>query len=163
VRSEEYVLKTSKRRGIQKERIMKQSSEYHLTIIDDAGLVGRLKDELREVAHESELTWPEFKRDPKGFTGRMVRGYAAAGSKFLKGPNVVLAMTSAVFLVVAVILGIVLLDKWRAIREQQIAAKAQQVKEELVAWVKTLMSAASSRRSCSARKRAVFMEVCSPS
>jgi TonB family protein len=107
-----------------------QRPEYHLTIIEDAGLIGRLKDEIKEVAHQSELTWPEFKRDPKGFSGRMVRGYAAAGSRFLKGPNVVLAMTSAVFLVVAVILGIVLLDKWRARREQQIA-KAQQVREEL--------------------------------
>ncbi len=34
--------------------------EYHLTFIDDAGLMARLSAALREVAHESELTWPEF-------------------------------------------------------------------------------------------------------
>src|SRR5882762_7832455 len=42
--------------------------EYHLTIIEDAGLVSRLMDQIKLVAHESELTWPEFKRAPLGFT-----------------------------------------------------------------------------------------------
>ena len=41
--------------------------EYHVTFMDDAGLVSRLVDAVKEVAHESELTWPEFKRDPFGF------------------------------------------------------------------------------------------------
>src|SRR5688572_20033107 len=49
--------------------------EYHLTFMDDAGLVSRLTDALKGVAHESELTWPEFKRDPFGFSKRMVVGY----------------------------------------------------------------------------------------
>ncbi|HVQ37337.1 MAG TPA: hypothetical protein VMS31_07385, partial [Pyrinomonadaceae bacterium] len=53
--------------------------EYHLTFMDDAGLVTRLTGALKEVAHESELTWPEFKRDPFGFTKRMVVGYGQAG------------------------------------------------------------------------------------
>ena len=62
--------------------------EYHLTFMDDAGLVTRLSDALKEVAHESELTWPEFKRDPFGFTKRMVFGYGQAGWRFLSQPNV---------------------------------------------------------------------------
>ena len=49
--------------------------EYHLTIMDDSGLVARLSHELRDVAHEYELTWPEFKRDPFGFTKRAFVGY----------------------------------------------------------------------------------------
>src|SRR6185436_5276065 len=49
--------------------------EYHVTFMDDAGLVTRLSDAIKEVAHESELTWPEFKRDPFGFSKRMVVGY----------------------------------------------------------------------------------------
>src|SRR5262245_35905264 len=44
--------------------------EYHLTMMDDAGLVTRLSHEVKDVAHEYELTWPEFKRDPFGFTKR---------------------------------------------------------------------------------------------
>src|SRR6185503_18988684 len=47
-----------------------QRGEFHLTMIDDAGLVGRLAKEVKDVAHEYQLTWPEFKRDPFGFTKR---------------------------------------------------------------------------------------------
>src|SRR5215472_2341289 len=36
--------------------------EYHLTIMDDAGLAQRLAHELKDVSHEYQLTWPEFKR-----------------------------------------------------------------------------------------------------
>ncbi|HEV7858692.1 MAG TPA: hypothetical protein VGO91_08695, partial [Pyrinomonadaceae bacterium] len=46
--------------------------EYHLTIIEDAGLTARLAKEVREAAHQSQLTWPEFKRDPVGFSKRSV-------------------------------------------------------------------------------------------
>ncbi len=53
--------------------------EYHLTFIDDTGVTQRLIAELKEVAHNSELTWPEFKRDPFGFSKRMVVGYGQAG------------------------------------------------------------------------------------
>ena len=116
---------------------MKQNSEYHLTIIEGAGLIGRLKDELREVAHQSELTWPEFKRDPTGFTGRMVRGYAAVGSRFLKGPNVVLAMTTAVLILVAVIVSILLLDKLQLIHRRHVAVNRSISGElELTDWVR---------------------------
>src|SRR4030095_14342750 len=38
--------------------------EYHLTIMDDSGLVARLSHELKDTAHQYELTWPEFKHDP---------------------------------------------------------------------------------------------------
>ena len=41
--------------------------EYHLTFLDDAGLTSRLSHELRDTAHQYQLTWPEFKRDPFGF------------------------------------------------------------------------------------------------
>ncbi|HEY0377435.1 MAG TPA: hypothetical protein VGC87_10820, partial [Pyrinomonadaceae bacterium] len=48
------------------------ANEYHLTFMDDTGLTRRLAGELREVAHNSELTWPEFKRDPFGYSKRFV-------------------------------------------------------------------------------------------
>ncbi|MDT5063677.1 MAG: hypothetical protein QOH63_4136, partial [Acidobacteriota bacterium] len=50
-------------------------AEYHLTFLDDTGLTRRLMDKLKVVAHNSELTWPEFKRDPFGYSGRFVKGY----------------------------------------------------------------------------------------
>ncbi|HEY0320932.1 MAG TPA: hypothetical protein VGC66_08275, partial [Pyrinomonadaceae bacterium] len=45
-------------------------NEYHLTIIEERSIIGRLLEELREIAHDAQLTWPEFKRDPFGFTRR---------------------------------------------------------------------------------------------
>ena len=57
--------------------------ELHLTIIDDAGLVGRLAKEVSDVAHEYQLTWPEFKRDPFGFTKRSLVGYGQMPRSFL--------------------------------------------------------------------------------
>jgi len=104
--------------------------EYHLTIIEDAGLVSRLVDQIKVVAHESELTWPEFKRAPLGFTRRLVSGYSLAFGKFLRRPNVAVAITSAVFVVVSVLVAIVLIDRMHLRRAQQQVAK-QQVKEEL--------------------------------
>jgi TonB family protein len=69
--------------------------EYHLTIMDDAGLVSRLTTELREVAHESQLTWPDFKRDPFGFTKRLIGGYGRMAAGFFSRPNVAIALITA--------------------------------------------------------------------
>jgi len=77
--------------------------EYHLTIMDDAGLMSRLSHEVKDVAHEYELTWPEFKRDPFGFTKRTFVGYGQMFMKFLRKPNVLLAMGAAVFGVLALV------------------------------------------------------------
>jgi hypothetical protein len=41
------------------------------------------------------LTWPEFKRDPFGFTKRTFVGYGQMFRKFLGKPNVLLAMGAA--------------------------------------------------------------------
>ncbi|MDT4897296.1 MAG: hypothetical protein QOH25_2373, partial [Acidobacteriota bacterium] len=57
-------------------------AEYHLTFIDDTGLTRRLMGELKEVAHHSELTWPEFKRDPLGYSKRFVVGYSSLVWRF---------------------------------------------------------------------------------
>src|SRR4029453_14307987 len=51
-------------------RNVRARGEYPPPIIEDCGFALRLADELRAVAHEYELTWPEFKRDPFGFTKR---------------------------------------------------------------------------------------------
>ncbi|MDT4895255.1 MAG: hypothetical protein QOH25_332, partial [Acidobacteriota bacterium] len=58
------------------------ANEYHLTFVDDTGLTRRLMGELKEVAHHSELTWPEFKRDPLGYSKRFVVGYSSLVWRF---------------------------------------------------------------------------------
>src|ERR1041385_681715 len=85
--------------------------EYHLTFISDTGLVSRLSHELTDVAHDYELTWPEFKRDPFGFTKRTFVGYGQMFMKFLGKPNVLLAMGAAVLGVLALVGAVMLIER----------------------------------------------------
>lgn len=85
--------------------------EYHLTMLDDAGLTARLTHELRDVSHEYQLTWPEFKRDPFGFTKRTFVGYGQMLVKFLRKPNVLLAMGAAVLGMIALVGAIMVMDR----------------------------------------------------
>src|SRR5215208_2000383 len=85
--------------------------EYHLTIMDDSGLVARLSHELKDVSHDYELTWPEFKRDPFGFTKRAIVGYGQKLRQFLSKPNVLVAMGAAVLGIVALVGAVMLMDR----------------------------------------------------
>jgi len=85
--------------------------EFHLTMIDDAGLVGRLAKEVSDVAHEYQLTWPEFKRDPFGFTKRSLVGYGQMAGKFFGNKNVLAGLLVAVAALVALIGVVGLLDR----------------------------------------------------
>lgn len=107
-------------------------SEYHLTFIDDVGLTQRLIAELKEVAHESELTWPEFKRDPFGFTKRMVVGYGQASWKVLSQPNVATGVLSALVVVIAMVLGVFWIDRIQTrIKENLIAQNNEQLADQI--------------------------------
>lgn len=88
-----------------------QRGEYHLTMMDDAGLVGRLAKEVNYVAHEYQLTWPEFKRDPFGFTKRSLVGYGQMVSKFFGNRNVMAGLLVAVVALVGLIGVVALLDR----------------------------------------------------
>jgi TonB family protein len=85
--------------------------EYHLTFLNDQGLVGRLAHELGDVRHEYQLTWPEFKRDPFGFTKRTFVGYGQMFTKFLRKPNVLLAMGAAFLGMLALVGAVMLMDR----------------------------------------------------
>src|SRR5687768_10941377 len=61
-----------------------EREELHLTFVEDEGLTRRLVKELKAVVHYAALTWPEFKRDPAGFSGRMLVAYGGAAQKFFK-------------------------------------------------------------------------------
>jgi TonB family protein len=87
---------------------------YHLTILEDQGLTRRLIQELKETAHEAELTWPEFKRDPYGFSKRSVAAYSRAGWKFFSQRNVALATVSSVLVISVFVATIIALDRVRA-------------------------------------------------
>src|ERR1051325_5473607 len=82
--------------------------EYHLTIMDDTGLVSRF---IHELSDEYNLTWPEFKRDPFGFTKRAFTGYGQAFRKFIAKPNVMFGMGAAVLAMLALVGVVMLMDR----------------------------------------------------
>ncbi|MGI9166517.1 MAG: energy transducer TonB [Pyrinomonadaceae bacterium] len=106
--------------------------DYHLTFIDDAGLTHRLLVELKEVAHESELTWPEFKRDPSGFSKRMVTGYGQAGWRALSQPHVATGVLTSLVLVMTVVLGVIWFDRFQTRKASEQAAITEEVVDQLI-------------------------------
>ena len=110
-----------------------EKEEFHFTFMDDAGLTQRLVEALKEIAHESELTWPEFKRDPFGFTKRMAVGYSQAGWRALSQPNVATGVLSALFLVMTVVLAVFWIDRVQTRRlAEQAAAAEDQLVDQLI-------------------------------
>ncbi|MFY9622402.1 MAG: energy transducer TonB [Pyrinomonadaceae bacterium] len=85
--------------------------EFHLTILEDRGLASRLAGELGNVAHNYQLTWPEFKRDPFGFVKRSFQGYGKMAGKFFSSRDVVIATLLSVVAMIAMVVGIYFLDK----------------------------------------------------
>ena len=72
-----------------------EREEYHLTMLEDQGLVRRLTTEVREIGHEAGLTWPAFKRDPGGFIKRGTSAYSRAFFQFISQPNVAKGIIAA--------------------------------------------------------------------
>jgi TonB family protein len=85
--------------------------EYHLTILEDEGLLLRLAGELRGVAHNYQLTWPEFKRDPFGFVKRSILGYGAMVRQFFASRDVVIALALSIVAMAAIVGAIFFLDR----------------------------------------------------
>jgi TonB family protein len=85
--------------------------EYHLTMLEDSGLAVRLAHELQSVAHEYQLTWPEFKRDPFGFTKRSIAGYGQMIGKFMGNRNALIAMGTAVLAMAALVGAVAFMDR----------------------------------------------------
>src|SRR5437764_2837529 len=85
--------------------------EYHLTILEDRGLASRLADELGNVAHNYQLTWPEFKRDPFGFVKRSIQGYGLMAGKFFSSRDAVIALLLSIVAMGGLVGAIFLLDR----------------------------------------------------
>ena len=102
--------------------------EYQLTILEEAGLTRRLLGEVRAVARDAELTWPEFKRDPAGFAVRMARAYAAMLGRGLARENVGYGIATAFAVVLALAAAIVVAGR---LHRGQAGLLAQNVREDL--------------------------------
>ncbi len=85
--------------------------EYHLTFLDDSGLVARLNQSVKDVARDNQLTREEFKRDPFGFTKRTFVGYGGMFRQFLNKPYVKPAMGAAFLGMLALVGAVTLMDR----------------------------------------------------
>src|SRR6185437_3232607 len=85
--------------------------EYHLTILEDRGLASRLADEVGNVAHNYQLTWPEFKRDPFGFVKRSIQGYGQMMGKFFGKRDAMLAILIALGAIAALVGLLAVIDR----------------------------------------------------
>jgi len=107
------------------------SHEYHLTIIEDAGLFSRLASELGRVKQESALTWPEFKRAPVAFSKRSATAYSHAVAVVLAAYGAYVLV--ALFFVVTLLLGIFFIDRVQA--RHALARAAEQEQLELTQMI----------------------------
>jgi TonB family protein len=85
--------------------------EYHLTILEDKGLGSRLAGELGGVAHNYQLTWPEFKKDPFGFVKRSVQGYGTVATSFFGRRDAVIGILISVLAMAAMVVAIYFVDR----------------------------------------------------
>jgi len=85
--------------------------EYHLTILEDKGLLSRLAGELGGVAHNYQLTWPEFKRDPFGFVKRSIQGYGQMVGGIFASRDAVIAVLISLVAMLALVGAIMLMDR----------------------------------------------------
>jgi TonB family protein len=90
--------------------LVKREDELHLTILEEKSLFARLGREVAQVGRDSQLTWPEFKRDPFGFVKRTVSGYGSAAWGVISRPAVGLALLTAVLTIGVMVGGLFLLD-----------------------------------------------------
>ncbi len=85
--------------------------EFNLTILEDKGLMSRLAGELGNVAHNYQLTWPEFKRDPFGFVKRSIQGYGSMAGGFFATREVKIAALLSVVAMAVLVGAIFILDR----------------------------------------------------
>jgi TonB family protein len=85
--------------------------EYRLTILEDQGLASRLAGELGGVAHNYQLTWPEFKRDPFGFVKRSFQGYGQVAAGFFARRDAVIGILISFVAMVAMVAAIFFIDR----------------------------------------------------
>jgi TonB family protein len=92
--------------------------EYRLTFVEDEGLPRRLTRELKAVGRDAELSWPEFRRDPLGFTARSVNAYGSAAARFFSQRDVALATLTSFVAISIIVVSVFALERYRASREQ---------------------------------------------
>ena len=92
--------------------------EFNLTIIENRNILTSLSEEVRSIAKESQLSYPEFKKNPAAFTGRAITGFGAAIGHKLSDPNTAKGVITSLVVLLSVVsaLAIVSATDWCAVR-----------------------------------------------
>lgn len=85
--------------------------EFKLTMVSDRGLVQRLAIELEFVLEQVRESWPSFKRNPIAFSGKQLSEIKKLLEQTLARPHVLSGLLTAVLLVTAIVLSVLLLEK----------------------------------------------------
>jgi TonB family protein len=112
-------------------------AEYHPTILAEAGLCARLTTEVRAVAVESQLTWPELKRDPAGFARRTVAGYGLALRRLFAQENVAYGLVTAFVVVLTLVGAVAALEQYHKTHGGLLAREAGDEYE--ISWATTII------------------------
>ncbi|CAN5280776.1 hypothetical protein BH18ACI2_BH18ACI2_27430 [soil metagenome] len=99
-----------------------ERGEFHLTFVNEEGLTRRLLREVKEVGHDAELTWPEFKRDPWGVTKRGATAYGSAARRAVSQPNVATGMITAFVVILTLVGSIIAYERWSRTNDARMAA-----------------------------------------
>jgi TonB family protein len=93
-------------------------ADFHLTLMSEDALARRLANQLRFLADQVRQAWPSFKSDPIAFSARLVSEITHSLKQNLLRPHVVSGVTTALFIMGAVILSVLLLERHtRKVRE----------------------------------------------
>jgi len=88
--------------------------EFRLTMVSDRGLVQRLALEVEFVLDQFRESWPSFRRNPIGFTRKQLSKLSQAVKSTLARPHVLSGSLTALLLVSAIILSVLILEKHSA-------------------------------------------------
>ncbi len=98
--------------GSNESMVVASSGVYHVTMMNDIGLVRRLAREIKSIAQQSRLTFPEFKKDPVGFAKRGVDATGMAFQRFISAPNVAVALMVAFMFLLTTVSAVALFDRY---------------------------------------------------
>jgi TonB family protein len=85
--------------------------DFNLTMVSDTGLIQRLAIELEFVLSQFRKSWPSFRRNPIAFTGNQLSAFKRLLRQTLARPHVLSGSLTAMLLVSAIILSVLLLEK----------------------------------------------------
>ena len=91
--------------------VVARGHEFKLTIVSDLGLIQRLAIELEFVLDRIKRSWPSFRRNPIAFSGNELRELKKLLRQTLARPHVLSGSVSALLIVSAIILSVLLLEK----------------------------------------------------